>query len=256
MKVIAIIPARMSSSRFPGKPMADILGMPMIGHVYKRVKMSKALDEVYIATCDKEIYSYAESIGAKAVMTKDTHERASDRCAEAMLKIEEANPADKCDIMVLVQGDEPLTHPNMIDEAVNPMLKDNSIKITNLAGEITSQFDYENPNEVKAVMDKNWNAMYFSREPIPSKKKFSGAIPMYKQVPIIPFTRDFLLEYNEMEPTPLEIIESVDMLRVLENDIKIKMIPTKYKVKAVDVPADIDVVLEMFKNDELKSRYL
>lgn len=256
MKVIAIIPARMSSSRFPGKPMADILGIPMIGHVYKRVKMSKALDEVYIATCDKEIYNYAESIGAKAVMTKDTHERASDRCAEAMLKIEEANPLDKCDIMVLVQGDEPLTHPNMIDEAVNPMLKDNSIKITNLAGEITSQFDYENPNEVKAVMDKNWNAMYFSREPIPSKKKFSGAIPMYKQVPIIPFTRDFLLEYNEMEPTPLEIIESVDMLRILENDIKIKMIPTKYKVKAVDVPADIDVVLEMFNNDELRHDYL
>lgn len=256
MKVIAIIPARMSSSRFPGKPMADILGMPMIGHVYKRVKMSKTLDEVYIATCDKEIYDYATSIGAKAVMTKDTHERASDRCAEAMLKIEEANPEDKCDIMVLVQGDEPLTHPDMIDEAVGPMLKDSSIKITNLAGEITSQFDYENPNEVKAVMDKEWNAMYFSREPIPSKKKFSGKIPMYKQVPIIPFTRDFLLEYNEMEPTPLEIIESVDMLRVLENGIKIKMIPTKYKVKAVDVPADIDVVLEMFKNDELKSSYL
>ena len=256
MKVIAIIPARMSSSRFPGKPMADILGMPMIGHVYKRVKMSKTLDEVYIATCDKEIYDYAESIGAKAVMTKNTHERASDRCAEAMLKIEKNNPEDKCDIMVLVQGDEPLTHPNMIDEAVNPMLEDKSIKITNLAGEITSQFDYENPNEVKAVMDKNWNAMYFSREPIPSKKKYDGDIPMYKQVPIIPFTRDFLLEYNEMEPTPLEIIESVDMLRVLENGIDIKMIPTKYKVKAVDVPADIDVVLEMLKNDKLKSRYL
>ncbi len=256
MKTIAIIPARMSSSRFPGKPMVDILGMPMIGHVYKRVKMSKTLDEVYIATCDKEIYDYAQTIGAKAVMTKNTHERASDRCAEAMLKIEENNPADRCDIMVLVQGDEPLTHPDMIDEAVEPMLKDKSIKITNLAGKITSQFDYENPNEVKAVMDKNWNALYFSREPIPSKKKFDGDIPMYKQVPIIPFTRDFLLKYNDMEPTPLEIIESVDMLRVLENGIDIKMIPTKYKVKAVDVPADIDVVLEMFKGDKLKSEYL
>lgn len=256
MKVIAIIPARMSSSRFPGKPMADILGMPMIGHVYKRVKMSKTLDEVYIATCDKEIYDYAESIGAKAVMTKDTHERASDRCAEAMLKIEEANPADKCDIMVLVQGDEPLTHPDMIDEAVGPMLKDSSIKITNLAGKLHSISDYENPNEVKAVMDKNWNALYFSREPIPSRKKFNGDIPMFKQVPIIPFTRDFLLEYNAMEPTPLEIIESVDMLRVLENGISIKMIPTAYEVKAVDIPADIDVVLKMFKNDILKEKYL
>ncbi len=256
MRVIAIIPARMSSSRFPGKPMADILGMPMIGHVYKRVKMSQTLDEVYIATCDKEIYDYAESIGAKAVMTKNTHERASDRCAEAMLKIEAKNSEDKCDIMVLVQGDEPLTHPDMIDEAVTPMLTDTSIKITNLAGAITSSFDYENPNEVKVVMDKNWNALYFSREPIPSKKKYDGDIPMYKQVPIIPFTREFLLQYNEMEPTPLEIIESVDMLRVLENGINIKMIPTKYKVKAVDIPADIDVVLGMFKNDTIKDRYL
>jgi 3-deoxy-manno-octulosonate cytidylyltransferase (CMP-KDO synthetase) len=256
VKVIAIIPARMSSSRFPGKPMADILGMPMIGHVYKRVKMSKTLDEVYIATCDKEIYDYAESIGAKAVMTKNTHERASDRCAEAMLKIEAKNPNDKCDIMVLVQGDEPLTHPDMIDEAVNPMLDDSNIKITNLAEKLTNIKDYENPNEVKVVMDKNWNALYFSREPIPSKKKFNGDIPMYKQVPIIPFTRDFLLEYNEMNPTPLEIIESVDMLRVLENGINIKMIPTEYKVKAVDIPADIDIVLEMFKHDTLKDTYL
>jgi len=158
--------------------------------------------------------------------------------------------------MVMVQGDEPLTHPNMINEALNPMLEDTNIQITNLAGELTSTFDYESPNEVKVVMDKKSNALYFSREPIPSKKKYDGAIPMYKQVPVIPFTRDFLLEYNEMEPTPLEIIESVDMLRVLENGISIKMIPTKYKVKAVDIPEDIDVVLKMLEKDELRGKYL
>jgi 3-deoxy-manno-octulosonate cytidylyltransferase (CMP-KDO synthetase) len=255
MNIVSIIPARMGSSRFPGKPMADILGMPMIGHVYNRVKMSKLLSEVYVATCDEEIYNYVESIGGKAVMTSDCHERCSDRCAEAMLKIEEQENK-KVDIMVMVQGDEPLTHPNMIDEALNPMLEDTNIQITNLAGELTSTFDYESPNEVKVVMDKKGNALYFSREPIPSKKKYDGEIPMYKQVPVIPFTRDFLLEYNEMEPTPLEIIESVDMLRVLENGISIKMIPTKYKVKAVDIPEDIDVVLEMLEKDELKSEYL
>jgi len=255
MNIISIIPARMGSTRFPGKPMAKILGMPMIGHVYNRVKMSKLLNEVYVATCDREIYDYVESIGGKAVMTSDCHERCSDRCAEAMLKIEEQENK-KVDIMVMVQGDEPITFPQMIDEALNPMLKDNTIKITNLAGEITSQFDYENPNEVKVVMDKDANAMYFSREPIPSKKKFNGEIPMYKQVPVIPFTREFLLEYNEMEPTPLEIIESVDMLRVLENGIKIKMIPTKYKVKAVDVPADLDIVLAMMNEDQYIKEYL
>ena len=246
----------MGSSRFPGKPMENILGMPMIGHVYERVKMCKLLDDVYVATCDKIIYDYIESIGGKAVMTSDSHERCSDRCSEAMLNIEKNNPEDRCDIMVMVQGDEPLTHPDMIDEAVGPMLNDSNIKITNLAGKITTMYDFNNPNEVKAVMDKNWNALYFSREPIPSKSKFNGDIPMYKQVPVIPFTRDFLLEYNAMEPTPLEIIESVDMLRVLENSIDIKMIPTKYRVKAVDIPADIDVVLELMKNDPLIEKYI
>lgn len=255
MKIISIIPARMGSSRFPGKPMAEILGMPMIGHVYKRVKMSELLDEVYVATCDEEIYDYVESIGGKAVMTSDCHERCSDRCAEAMLKIEEQENT-KVDIMVMVQGDEPLTHPEMIDEALRPMLDDSSIQITNLAGKITSDVEYNNPNDVKTVMDKNGNALYFSREPIPSKKKFDGEIPAYKQVPVIPFTRNFLLQYNEMEPTPLEIIESVDMLRVLENGIAIKMIPTKYKVKAVDVPEDIDIVLNMMERDEFVGKYV
>jgi 3-deoxy-manno-octulosonate cytidylyltransferase (CMP-KDO synthetase) len=245
----------MGSSRFPGKPMADIMGMPMIGHVYKRVKMCELLDEVYVATCDEEIYDYVESIGGKAVMTSDCHERCSDRCAEAMLKIEEST-GRKCDIMVMVQGDEPLTHPDMIHEAMTPMLNDRSIKITNLAGKIQSIEEFESPNEVKAVMDLEMNALYFSREPIPSRKKFDGTVPMYKQVPVIPFTRDFLLEYNAMEPTPLEIIESVDMMRVLENGIKIKMIPTQYSVKAVDIPEDIQTVLKKLESDELKEKYL
>ena len=250
MRMISIIPARMGSTRFPGKPMAEIHGMPMIGHVYKRVKLCELLDEVYVATCDQEIYDYIESIGGKAVMTSDCHERCSDRCAEAMLKIEN-DTKEKCDIMVMVQGDEPLTHPDMIKEAVGPMIQDSDILITNLAGKLNTIADYESPNEVKAVMDKQWNALYFSREPIPSKKKFDGDIPMYKQVPIIPFQRDFLLKYNEMEPTPLEIIESVDMLRVLENGIKIKMIETAYEVKAVDTPSDLERVISTMSEDEL-----
>ena len=137
MNIISIIPARMGSSRFPGKPMAKILDMPMIGHVYKRVKMSETLSEVYVATCDKEIYDYIESIGGKSVMTSDCHERCSDRCAEAMLKIEEAT-GQKCDIMVMVQGDEPLTFPQMIDESIAPMMGDKMIKITNLMADLPS----------------------------------------------------------------------------------------------------------------------
>ena len=254
MNIISIIPARMGSSRFPGKPMANILGMPMIGHVYKRVKMSKTLSEVYVATCDKEIYDYIESIGGKAVMTSDCHERCSDRCAEAMLKIEKET-SEKCDIMVMVQGDEPLTFPEMIDEAVTPMLEDKSIQITNLVADINSLSSFEDPNEVKVVMDKNNNALYFSREPIPSRKKGVLEVPMKKQVCVIPFTRDFLLEYNEMEPTPLEIIESVDMMRILENGMSVKMIDTNYETKAVDTQEDLDKVVEIMKQDELFECY-
>jgi len=254
MNIISIIPARMGSSRFPGKPMANILGMPMIGHVYKRVKMSKTLSEVYVATCDKEIYDYIESIGGKAVMTSNCHERCSDRCAEAMLKIENET-SEKCDIMVMVQGDEPLTFPEMIDEAVTPMLQDKSIKITNLVADINSISSFEDPNEVKVVMDKFNNAIYFSREPIPSRKKGVLAVPMKKQVCVIPFTRDFLLEYNQMEPTPLEIIESVDMMRILENGMKVKMVSTKYNTKAVDTQEDLDRVIDMMKEDRLIASY-
>ena len=254
MNIISIIPARMGSSRFPGKPMKDILGMPMIGHVYKRVKMSKTLNEVYVATCDQEIYEYIASIGGKAVMTSDCHERCSDRCAEAMLKIEKET-GEKCDIMVMVQGDEPLTFPQMIDEAVNPMIEDKSILITNLVADIDTVEAFENSNEVKVVMDKNNNALYFSREPIPSRKKGVLDVPMKKQVCVIPFTRDFLLDYNQMEPTPLEVIESVDMMRILENGGKVKMIDTNYITKAVDTKEDLDLLCVMMNEDSLFEIY-
>ena len=137
MNIISIIPARMGSSRFPGKPMKKILGMPMIGHVYKRVKMCKTLNEVYVATCDVEIFDYINSIGGKALMTSESHERCTDRCAEAMLKIENEF-GKKCDLMVLVQGDEPLVNPKMIDDSIAPILEDKTINVTNLVSDIKS----------------------------------------------------------------------------------------------------------------------
>jgi len=254
MNILSIIPARMASSRFPGKPMKDILGVPMIGHVYKRVKMSKTLSEVYVATCDKEIFEYIVSIGGKAIMTSDNHERCSDRCAEAMLKIER-DTGQICDIMVMVQGDEPLTFPQMIDESLKPMIEDSSIEITNLIADIDSNEAFEDPNEVKVVMDQNNNALYFSREPIPSRKKGVSNVPMKKQVCVIPFKRDFLLRYNKMKPTALEIIESVDMMRILENGGKVKMCETKFKTKAVDTKEDLELVINIMKSDQLFETY-
>lgn len=255
MNIIGIIPARMASSRLPNKPMAAILGMPMIGHCYKRSKRSSLLNEVYVATCDKEIYDYVNNIGGKAVMTADTHERASDRTAEALLKIEKST-GKKVDIVVMLQGDEPMITPEMIQGAVQPLIDDENIKISNLYANINTVAEFEDPNEVKVVVDKEEYAIYFSREPIPSRKKGVLDVPMYKQVCIIPFERDFLLEYNNMAQTPLEIIESVDMMRIIENGMKVKMIFTEKESYAVDTQEDLDNVIEKMKSDTLISKYL
>lgn len=244
----------MNSTRLPGKPMKTIMNMPMIGHVYKRVKLCDNLSEVYVATCDVEIFDYIKSIGGKAVMTSNSHERCSDRCAEAMLKIEKETKS-KCDIMVMVQGDEPLVNPKMIQESIKPMLEDKNIYITNLISDIKNIEDFESSNEVKVVLDKNNYALYFSREPIPSRRKGELNVPMKKQVAIIPFSRDFLLEFNKMQPTPLEMIESVDMLRIIENGKKIKMINTNSVVKAVDTPKDLQEVSELMAKDKLYKQY-
>lgn len=246
MKILALIPARMGSSRFPGKPMAPILGKPMIGHVYERVAQSHLLDLVAVATCDAEIYDYIKSIGGVAVMTGTQHERASDRCAEALAKLEEVNGM-RYDIVVMVQGDEPMTHPDMIAEAVQPLMDGLDVQVVNLIGEIADQAEFEDRNCIKVVCDLESNAIYFSREPIPTRSKVRD-VPMRKQVCIIPFRRDYLLEYTRMEPTPFEIIESVDMMRILEHGGKVRMAPTKHSTRAVDTPEDLKNVEKLMRS--------
>ena len=255
MNIIGIIPARLASSRLPNKPMADILGMPMIGHVYHRSKMCNSLNEIYVATCDHKIYNYIESIGGKVVMTSNSHERASDRTAEALLKIENKT-GNKVDIVVMIQGDEPMVTPGMISSAIQPLLDNEEVSITNLMERIETQAEHEDPAEVKVVVDTNDYALYFSREPIPSRKKGVDEIPMLKQVCIIPFRRDFLLEYNSMEQTPLEIIESVDMNRLLENRIKIKMVMREEITLAVDTESDLKRVNKLMLKDDLINEYI
>lgn len=254
MNVIGIIPARMGSSRFPGKPLASIHGIPMVGHVYFRSKMSPLLNEVFVATCDQEIFDYITSIGGKAIMTRDTHERCSDRTAEAMLKIE-LETGIKTDIVVMIQGDEPMVTPEMIDFAVKPLMKDANIIVSNLMAPLVSQIEHEDPNEVKVVVDLNSDAIYFSREPIPSRKKGGKEIPMLKQVCIIPFQRDFLLRFNELESTPLEIIESVDMMRIIEHGYKVRMIFTDSKTYSVDTAQELAHVERLMETDNLLMKY-
>lgn len=254
-KAVAIIPARMGSSRFPGKPMAEILGMPMIGHVYLRTKMCDLVDDVYVATCDAVIFDYIKSIGGKAVMTKDTHERCTDRTYEALLKIEKENSC-KYDAIVMVQGDEPMVVPSMIEASVSPVIKSNNVSLVNLYSDIKTKEEHEDPNTVKVVLSLHSNAIYFSREAIPSWKKGGRNFPMYKQVCVISFTRDYLIKYSDLSPTMLEEVESVDMNRVLENEDPIFMVKIENESQAVDTPTDLKKVVAVMQNDPLLKAYM
>ena len=254
MNIVGIIPARMASTRFQGKPLSKILGIPMLGHVYFRSRMSMVLNDLYVATCDQKIINYVHSIDGKAIMTADTHERASDRTAEAMLKIE-SETGYRIDIVVMIQGDEPMVYPEMIDESVMPLINDKRIMVSNLMAALKTREEHEDPNEVKVVTDREGFALYFSREPIPSRKKEAKTLPMLKQVCIIPFQRDFLIKFNQLEPTPLEIVESVDMLRILEHGYKIKMIQTNKDTYSVDTIDDLKRVEKLMKHDPLIKKY-
>jgi len=254
MKAIAIIPARMGSSRFPGKPMKNIHGIPMIGHCYFRTKMCRDLLETFVATCDKEIYNYIESIGGNAIMTSNKHDRASDRTAEAMIKAEKMLNM-KIDVVVMVQGDEPMVTPQMISDSLNPFMKNENISVVNLMAEMTSIKEFEDPNEVKVVVDRNSNAIYFSREPIPSRKKGVENVLMLKQVCIIPFKRDYLIKFNQMPETELERVESVDMMRIIEHGEKVQMVMTTECSFSVDTEEDRMIVEKYMVNDEFLKSY-
>jgi 3-deoxy-manno-octulosonate cytidylyltransferase (CMP-KDO synthetase) len=197
---------------------------------------------------------YAASIDIPGIMTADTHTRCTDRTAEALLKIE-ALTGQAVDIVVMVQGDEPMLTPEMIDAALRPLLDDPALNVVNLMADITTVEAFEDPNEVKVVADKHNNALYFSREPIPSRKKGVQEVPMRKQVCIIPFRRDYLLEFNAMPEMPLEIIESVDMMRILEQGGKIRMVPVDVETSSVDTPQDLIQVENMMRDDKLRLIY-
>ena len=257
MHVVGIIAARMASTRFPDKPLAKIQGVPMIGHVYHRSRMVRGIDDVWVATCDQSIMAYSASIKASAVMTRDTHERATDRIAEAVPLIE-AQTGKRIDVAVLIQGDEPMLVPAMLEELVAPMRRTDAggpPPIANLISPILSDEEFEDPNTVKVVCDRQGRALYLSREPIPSRKKFAGKVPMWKQLGLIAFTRSALLEYSALSPTPLEQIESVDMNRVLEHGREILMVETQHRTVAVDTPGDLDRVNKLMADDKHLAAY-
>jgi 3-deoxy-manno-octulosonate cytidylyltransferase (CMP-KDO synthetase) len=241
----------MGSSRFPGKPLAPILGIPMIEHVYRRTVMCKALDDVFVATCDTEIFDTVKAFGGKAIMTSTLHERASDRVAEAAADMES-------DVIVMVQGDEPMTVPEMIEESLAPFRGgDEEVACVNLTARIKSQKEFADPNTIKVVMDRDGYALYMSREPVPTLHLHDfDRTPAFKQVCIIPFTAAALQEFIRLDPTPLEVAESVDMMRFIEHGRKIKMVETRFSTRAVDTPQDLKQVEELLNKDPLIHNYM
>jgi 3-deoxy-manno-octulosonate cytidylyltransferase (CMP-KDO synthetase) len=174
--------------------------------------------------------------------------------AEAMLKIEKEKNI-KVDILVMIQGDEPMVSPQMIEESIVPLRRDKNVNVVNLMAPIKTPQEFNDPNTIKVVVDKESNALYFSRVPIPSRNRVKDGVPMYKQVCIIPFRRDYLLKFNNLEQTPLEKVESVDMLRVLENGEKVRMVLTDHETFSVDTEEDLRKVSALMEHDTLFRTY-
>ncbi|MDT5271255.1 MAG: 3-deoxy-manno-octulosonate cytidylyltransferase synthetase [Acidobacteriota bacterium] len=251
-RVVAVIPARMGSSRFPGKPLASLLGRPMIEHVVRRAGMCDLFDAVYVATCDEEIRMAVERFGGEVIMTSAAHERASDRVAEATAGLE-------AEIVVMIQGDEPMVTPAMIAAAVAPLFEDASVACVNLARRIDRREEYLDPNTIKVVMNVRGDALYFSRAPIPAgafpRDPSDGHPPVFKQVCVIPFRRDFLREFSRLPQTPLERAESIDMLRAVEHGLPVRLVEIEEETHAVDTVEDLRRVEVLMQDDPLVRLY-
>jgi 3-deoxy-manno-octulosonate cytidylyltransferase (CMP-KDO synthetase) len=245
--IIAVIPARYGSTRFPGKALAPIRDKPMIRWVYERTKQSRLVTRVIVATDDERIRQAVNAFGGEAVMTSAGHATGTDRIAEVVRSI-------ACDIVVNVQGDEPLIHPDMIDQAVRPLVNDPSIPMGTVCRKIDDRREAFDPNVVKVVFDANSFALYFSRAPIPwDRDEWAGrssleglplAGTMYKHIGLYVYRRDFLLAYAAMGQTRLEGVEKLEQLRALESGYRIKTVVTEHESFGVDIPGDLSKILK------------
>ena len=248
--VIVVIPARYGSSRFPGKPLVDILGKSMTQRVYEGVSQSRFIEEVIVATDDERISNNVRSFGGKAVMTSPDHQTGTDRVAEVARKL-------KAKIIVNVQGDEPLIQGRVIDKAILPLLKDDSLTMSTLMTPLTDVEEWIDPNVGKVVVDQKGFALYFSRSPIPFpqginlKNLLAKSLQeeqfqlrgVFRQIGLYVYRRDFLLRFSRMKQTPLEQLEKLEQLRALENGYRIKVPVVDYKPFHVETPEDLPKIL-------------
>jgi len=241
----------MGSTRFLGKPICDILGKTMVEHCYQRCALSKYATDLFVAACDDEIREVVEGFDGQVIMTDPAISRPGLRVAAAAEQLQ----LDNNDIVVVVQGDEPLVHPDMIDLAVQPLLDEQGVYVSNLCAELTEK-EWNDPGEIKVVCDNQMNAMYMSRSPIPSTVHEEQRAIWWKQVCIMPFRWHFMKKFNnELEPTPLELQESIEMIRALQHGYKVRMVPSPHLSKSVDTEADRQEVEQIMKTDEVYKKY-
>ena len=250
MKKIVVIPARLNSSRLPNKVLLELKGKTVVQRVYEQCKKATNIDEVYIATDSVEVKKSCETFTSNIIMTKDTHESGTDRIAESVENIE-------CDVVINVQGDEPFIDPNLIDELANSF-ENSDTQMASAMHKIRYVDELKNHNVVKVTVDKNSEALYFSRSIIPHHRDdwesllcHHETIPeplrFFRHLGIYGYTKEFLVEYSKMEPTYLERLEKLEQLRVLENGYKIKMIETEYNSIGIDTQEDYKKALELLK---------
>lgn len=237
MDVIGVIPARYSSARFEGKVIADILGKPMIQHVWERAKQAIVLDDLIIACDDERVASVARGFKAKVVMTAKGHACGTDRLVEVI------NPLD-VKVVINIQGDEPLISPMVIDAVGQELIGNPKVSVATVMKKIENLEELTDPHVVKVVVDKNNFALYFSRSPIPFLARNSAVKhpAYYKHIGLYGYTKDFLFTFKNLLPSPLEKTEKLEQLRILEEGYRIKMLETKFDSIGVDVPEDLEKV--------------
>ena len=239
MKVLCVIPARYASTRLPGKPLALIAGKPMIQHVYERASRAAIPSEVVVATDSELVAEAVRNFGGKVMMTSPEHPSGTDRLAEVALSYGDA------DVIINVQGDEPMIPPEIIDRLAQAFEDNEDLNMATLKT-VMDEADYNNPSAVKVVTDQNGYALYFSRSLLPYPRNKPADFKVYKHVGIYAYRRSFLLSYAAYEPTPLEQIEGLEQLRVLENGERIKVLECKFKGIGIDTPEDLAAINALF----------
>ncbi len=243
MRTLCVIPARYASTRLPGKPLADICGKPMICRVLERASRAQKTEKVIVATDDERIYDAVRAEGGEAILTRADHPTGTDRLAE----VAEAYP--EVDLIVNVQGDEPLIEPSVIDDLIAPFEMDENLPMATVMVRMDDAAEQLNPNNVKVIVDKLGYALYFSRSLVPYPRAAAG--PVYKHIGIYAYRRDFLLRYARLEPTPLERAESLEQLRALENGYGIRVLETDCRFVGVDTPEDLALVNKIYREQGL-----